>query len=389
MHRVVVAGWYGYGNVGDEAILESILGALGAATGGALDCVVLTDRPRATAERHGIRSVALHGARALLTRTLAIRRADLFVLGGGGFLADWQPDAPRRWLAAPRIACALGTKVMGYGLGAGPLRSADGRRRVRTIMGRFAAVTVRDSTSRQWLEQTGLRAPVEVTGDPAVSLTPVEGPELEALLADLGLGAPRRRIVWALAPLYDREELWPGMQAKLARYVATCRAMMRWALDRTDAELLMWPFHPERDEPFQRMLLGEVAGAGRARCLSRPLRPAQVAAVLGRCDLVVGTRFHATVLAAVGGTVPVAIAYHHKVRCFMEQLGLEDFTIHTGDGVLYDAADPDPDEAVAVLRRAWEERTALAAQVRRRMHAVRQREMRNVEVAARLLGTGP
>lgn len=388
MRRIVVAGWYGHGNVGDEAILEAMLHGLRGAMGGGVECVVLSGRPRVAAALHGVAAVALHGLRSIIPRLRAIRHADLFILGGGGFLADWQPEAPRTWLAAPRLACALGTTVMAYGIGAGPFLTAAGRQRVRRAIARFGAVTVRDATSAAWLAKAGVDGAVEVTADPAVGLVPVAGAQLAAVLSELGMvrGAPR--IVWTLAPLYDREDLWPGMRERRERYVAACRAMLRWAFEETDAELVLWPFHRERDESFQRTLLDGPRNGGRVRVVTRAMAPSQVAGVLGCSDLVVGTRLHGAILAAVAGTPPVAIAYHHKVRDFMAQLGLPDLTLHAGDGTVYDAADVDPEHAVDVLRRAWKDRADLAVHVRRRMVALRHRERRNAAAAAGLLGVG-
>lgn len=79
---VGVAGYYGFRNAGDEAILEAIARELKAR---GHEVVALSGDPKRTREDHGLR--AYHRL-----NPLALLRADLWLLGGGGFCRT--PPAP-------------------------------------------------------------------------------------------------------------------------------------------------------------------------------------------------------------------------------------------------------------------------------------------------------
>src|SRR5688572_14398501 len=78
--RVVIAGYYGFGNTGDEAILAALLSDLQAREPG-LSAVVLAEDTAGTASTHGV--AAIHW-RDVAGIARAIRGADLVLLGGGG-----------------------------------------------------------------------------------------------------------------------------------------------------------------------------------------------------------------------------------------------------------------------------------------------------------------
>lgn len=44
-----------------------------------------------------------------------IKDCDLFVMGGGGFLSDWQPEVPHDWLKQMKIAKFFGKETWLYG----------------------------------------------------------------------------------------------------------------------------------------------------------------------------------------------------------------------------------------------------------------------------------
>jgi Uncharacterized conserved protein len=75
---VGVAGYYGFKNAGDEAILEAIARELKAR---GHQVLALSGDPRCTREEHGIRA-------AHRLNPLALLQADLWLLGGGGLLQD-------------------------------------------------------------------------------------------------------------------------------------------------------------------------------------------------------------------------------------------------------------------------------------------------------------
>ena len=161
--RVLVAGSYGQGNTGDEAILRGILGSLRAARPD-LEFQVVSGQPAATAARHGVEAVAWSDWPAIVE---ALAQADLLVLGGGGIFFDYWGFDPRRlveneapdlahYASFPLLAWLLGKPLMLWACGVGPLRTEEARAAVRATFGLATRASVRDRESHQLLLELGV-----------------------------------------------------------------------------------------------------------------------------------------------------------------------------------------------------------------------------------------
>src|SRR5512146_451836 len=150
--RIGISGSYGGLNLGDEAILEGILGALRASV--PADVTVFSRNPSDTLARHKVE-------RAISVRTLTrrecvpeIRELDLLILGGGGVLYDRDAEL---YLREVMLAHALGVPVILYAISAGPLTTQGSRQSVRDVLNTSApqVITVRDRLGHRLLEDVG------------------------------------------------------------------------------------------------------------------------------------------------------------------------------------------------------------------------------------------
>jgi glycosyltransferase involved in cell wall biosynthesis len=83
-YNVVMSGYYGFGNAGDEAILQSIHQNI-SGTGGDISITVLSNDPEDTKNRYGYNAVNRF---KLLSVFKALRNCDALVSGGGSLLQD-------------------------------------------------------------------------------------------------------------------------------------------------------------------------------------------------------------------------------------------------------------------------------------------------------------
>ena len=174
MPRVVISGYFGLGNAGDEAVLAATVAMLRARLPG-VEPVALTADPLTTNALHGIAGVPRMAPRRLLA---ALRGADLLLSGGGSLLQDATSlRSLLYYLAVLAVAQRVGCRTMVFAQGIGPLRRPVSRRLVRRVVDRVEAVTVRDEASAALLREVGVRRPpIEVTADPVFALAPVEAP---------------------------------------------------------------------------------------------------------------------------------------------------------------------------------------------------------------------
>ncbi len=328
---VLVIGYYGFGNTGDEAILAALVAGLRRRLPSAR-IAVLSGDPGHTAQRHGVEAVDW---RDPLSIAEAVRRSDLVVVGGGGLFQDYGGVEPGTLLtsrhggitfyAGPAVLAALARKPVAlHGLGFGPLASPDARRIVRAVAGGAVRLSVRDEASRALLEALGVPAArITLSADPAFLLA-AEGVRPEDVLLGMGI-EPRAPIAGVALRPWSRgvePETWERETA----------AGLDLFLERTSGSLLFVPFEKspwsdDDDFALASRVRRRLKHADRTAVLSALLSPGETAALIGGCDLVVGMRLHAAVFAIAGSVPPVAIAYDPKVAALFERSGLSELVL--------------------------------------------------------------
>ena len=331
---VLLTGYYGFGNTGDEAILSALVAGLRRRLPAAR-IVVLSGDPGQTRYRHGVDAVPW---RDPLSIAQEVRKCDLVVIGGGGLFQDYDGVetgtllTPRHggitFYAGPAILAALAGKPFAFhGLGFGPLESAEGRRIAAAVAQSAARISVRDEGSRALLESLGVPAArVTLSADPAFLLAP-EGLRPEDVLIGMGI-EPRSPIVGVALRPWSRgvdPEAWEREAA----------AGLDLFLERTSGTLLFVPFEKspwsdDDDFALASRVRRRLKHADRTAVLSGLISPGDTAALIGGCDLVVGMRLHSAVFAIAGSVPPVAIAYDPKVAALLARSGLSELVLPIG-----------------------------------------------------------
>lgn len=303
MPHVALLGYYGFHNVGDEAVLAGTLVGL-RAEDAQLEVTVVSADPQDTQAQHGVRAVRRGDVRRL---DALLRTADLFLLGGGSLFQD-VTSAFSVWYYAAHGAWALarGCPVGFYAQGVGPLRRSVSRRVVAALARRSVLLQVRDADSARVLHRLGIpEERVQVAADPAFLLPPPDCWAGERLWQDSGLR--RRGPLLVLAP-----RLWPEAPSTL---VEALSYVSRWWQGEGGSVGLL-PMHPEEDGP----LCGEIARRTGAAVARHQGSVTQVLSLLGAADLVVGVRLHALILAAVAGRPGIGVTYDPKVTSLLAEL---------------------------------------------------------------------
>ena len=81
---ILISGYYGFGNLGDELILKNIRNELERRFPGA-GITVLSSCPADTRHCHGVNAISRWNP---IRVSVAMWKSDLFILGGGGLIQD-------------------------------------------------------------------------------------------------------------------------------------------------------------------------------------------------------------------------------------------------------------------------------------------------------------
>jgi polysaccharide pyruvyl transferase CsaB len=360
--RFLISGYYGFGNLGDEALLGVVVAELRRRHAGcAID--VLTGDLAGTAAAYAVEVTPRADARAVRR---AIGRADVVISGGGGLLQNATSLRSLIYYAGI-IRVAIGAKkpTMIFAQSVGPL-DFWGKAVVRQFCRGVARATVRDERSRTLLTPLLAGTPVERTADPVFLFTPGEAPlDLDAE----GLGASDPLVVVSV-------RRWQGAD-RTASAIAT-------AVDRlVDAYGARVAFLPLGGAPD-----AEVSTVVIRRCRSNPvLLPsyslAQVAQVIARARLVIGMRLHALIIAARLGVPFTALPYDPKVSALLEELRYPLEPLFVPGTSL-----PPSQEIERRIDAAWARRDELAAHLRRIAPEVERLAERNFDVLDELVTNG-
>jgi polysaccharide pyruvyl transferase WcaK-like protein len=90
--KILIAGYYGFGNAGDEAILESLVAGLRRDFSEA-QITVFSGDPARTEGSHGVSAVPWLEPEAIQS---AVQESDRVIIGGGGLFHDYWGVNPER-----------------------------------------------------------------------------------------------------------------------------------------------------------------------------------------------------------------------------------------------------------------------------------------------------
>lgn len=165
--KILISGWYGFNNTGDEAILLSLMDAIQNEIGEA-EFIILSERPRQIIANYSkdyritsIKHLSLESKEGFVEYFLkgrflglvhSIYRCNLFLLGGGGILRDNTTARNLRKVIDECVFARLLRKKVAYGLiGVGPVISQRGAKLIGEVTKRVDLITVRDNESKKIL----------------------------------------------------------------------------------------------------------------------------------------------------------------------------------------------------------------------------------------------
>lgn len=315
--RILLAGYFGFDNAGDEAIFEAIVENLRRLSPG-VQLKALVHDPE-TAHRLEVEPIPRKEIPQVWS---ALRNSDLFLLGGGGLFQDVTgPGSVFYYGGLLGMAKLAGCPSVFFCQGYGPVRRPLQKLFTRQILRLPTLLTVRDEESRTEMRQLGVsEESIFLAADPALLLSPLPPDELRAILGEEDLFKELGRSELPNGQLSQAGPLvavtvrpWPGLDLQeLAKALVEFRG-------ETSARYLLFPFQPERDlKPsveLSKLLEGE------ARVLDRPLTPRALSGILACCDMVIGMRLHSLILATVGNPPLYGLSYDPKVERFCRRAG--------------------------------------------------------------------
>ncbi len=311
--KIVISGYYGFDNSGDEAVLQSILlGLQDSCTqyGVKLEAIVLSANPEQTAAQYGVRAVSRTNIKQILK---TLRSADGLISGGGSLLQDVTGlGSVPYYLGVIKLAQWLKKPVFVYAQGIGPVKNRLFQWLIRAVFQHNAYTSVRDIESKQFLERLGLgqRQTIQLVPDPVMAL-----PLPEHVKDDANEHAHGQSVIGVSV------RFWQDNDKFLIELGKALQQLLD--LDPTICVHLL-PFHLPADEQASLKLLKEIKAIHHNRIQMKAYHePQQMLAAVGRCHLLIGMRLHALIYAANQNVPMVGISYDPKIDQFLARLDMK------------------------------------------------------------------
>ena len=294
---LLLCGYYGENNLGDDALLQVLLQQIPA---GFTLLITANDREalRALAPRAGNVS-----RRSLGSVLGAVGRADALILGGGSLLQDSTSMRSLIYYLLLIVTARLQRRpILLWGQGLGPLNRPISRWLVRQVLPLCTAASWRDQSSLDRSRRWAPRLPAQMAPDPVWQMPPQSWS-----------GGGSIVVCWRPTSLLD-DSGWSVLLTALDELAAQLRSPVRWLAFHQHQDAVLF------DALKDRGLIPAALAARSSTIVPRSIET--VFATVRKARLVLPMRLHALILARLTGCPVAALSYDPKVEAAAEMAGV-------------------------------------------------------------------
>lgn len=310
MKKVIVSGYLGFNNFGDEALLCILINDLLKAGFRREDITVISNNPELTTKSHNVKAINRWNIISLIG---ALINHSFLIFIGGLFQDKTSFRSLLYYIFQIIMAALFQLEIAFYAVGIGPLE-----KKISKLLFNFATkyvhfITVRDQASANLIPYIGGRN-IAITCDPVWSIK-----------LDFNFKTNLQNINWDMPILglsmrsdkFLREHHLSNIIDKLARVLTTMK----------DWQVLLIPCMPSEDLPIlyevQNLLVQKTASPERVVIIENfsEFTILQQAGILASCSAMVGMRFHALLVPLTNNKPIFGIVYDQKVKSLLEYTG--------------------------------------------------------------------
>lgn len=309
MINLLIAGYHGFGNCGDEAILLAMTTNIRAMAPD-VEITALSYNPEFTKSEYKVKAVQRFNVAEVL-KTIA--SSDIVLSGGGTLLQDGTSTRSLiYYLAIIKTAKLLKKRVMLYANGIGPVNGRLNRHLVKAVVNTVDMITLREKLSENDLRSIGVSKPnIIVTADPAFTLKSVSDEQADKFLETEGV--PRdKQLVGISVRAWSRAF---GGEEYLDKMAQVCDRLIE-----SGKNVVFVPMEYPKDLEVSKRVISKMEK--RAYLIENRYNPPQIMGVVGRLDLMISMRLHTLIFAAVKNVPMLGIIYDPKVEYYLKVLDM-------------------------------------------------------------------
>lgn len=310
MADIVISGYHGFANSGDEALLFAILNTL-RKNNPTLDVTVLSKTPEETARVYGVKSISRYNFFQIQRE---MKKSKMLLFGGGSLLQDvTSSKSILYYLAIILLAQKCKIKTMLYANGIGPIVKKANRKLAAKILNRVNLITLRDDKSDEELKSLKVTKPeVIITADPAFTIDADITLSGKYFTNMAGVPQGTRLCVISIREWKNSSDNFVEEMAKLCDFMVEKHGL--------------YPLFVPMQYPLDLEISGQVMQQMKhdSYIISRELSVPEMFSVLSEAELIIGMRLHSLIYATTLEIPAMALVYDPKISAFMESLNQPD-----------------------------------------------------------------
>lgn len=304
MKKLVISGYHGFGNIGDEAILKAMLAEFNKMDK-EIELTVLSQRPQETKKNFGVNAVD----RSSIFKVIkTIFQSDILISGGGSLL---QESTGRLsiyyYLFIYFVAMIFRKKTIIFSHGIGPIYRRRSKKLVQFVFNRASCISVRDIYSKEELISYGVKPEkIDVTADPVISFKKFGSEKGIELFHEYGNFNPEFPTI--------------GFAVKGSKNKDVSDDFVRTidALKQTPCNVILIPFHYSEDLSLINRIIDK--STHDLISINEKHGVEEIFSIVEAVDVLVAVRLHALIFAAVSETPMVGITYDPKIDAFLKSI---------------------------------------------------------------------
>lgn len=299
MQKILISGYYGFHNTGDELVLQEIIRGLKDSNPN-VKITVLSADPEHTRNKYAVEAKDRWSFFQVIK---GIIKTDVLISGGGSLLQDkTSKNGIIYYLGIIFLGKVFAKKVVVFSQGVGPVTNSRNVYFLKKSLSLTDYISVRDEDSLELLKKIGIKKDIILSGDPVFLIETKDEDTRNELWKQFALEEEKKLITVSLRPWDNIDKIIEETKIFLERF------------DRDVYQVRYLSFHEGEDD---KIIAGKVP---EEEVLKGPTKPEDLASLIGFSELTIGMRLHSLILAAAQSVKFISISYDPKVDALDKEI---------------------------------------------------------------------
>lgn len=310
----VLVGYYGFNNIGDDALLSSICGNLKRFKPD-INILALSKNPNETKSVNNINAINRFN---MIKVIKAMKNTKLFAYGGGTLIQDsTSTRSLLYYLTLMYLAKKMNLKTMLYANGIEPINKNINKKLTSKILNSVDIISLREEKSLQELKNLNVTSPkIIVTADPAITCTGIPAEQIPDIFRKEGIPTGEKYVGFSM-------RYWKGYGKN---HIAIMASLADFLYEKHRLVPIFIPMqHKYIDDcKISREIMSKMKN--KAYLLKEIYTVSETIGIISHIDLMIGMRLHSLIFAASQSVPMIGIAYEPKVEWFLKYIDMDDYS---------------------------------------------------------------